>query len=89
MHLSLLSDSFLSDRLNDSGVHVDQDVPTLGRAHRDGLVRGLCFASVLALPVILALVPSVADEASAAISTVVRIAAPAGAMPPWHTARRS
>ena len=90
MHLSLLSDSFLSDRLDDSGMHLDHlDRPTLGRSHRDGVIRGLCFLAALAIPVILALGVSSADTDAATTSGTLTASPAATATPSWSRERHS
>ena len=62
MHLSLLSDGFLSDSLNDHGGPAHLDISGAGRLHRDGVVRGILFAISLAIPVLLILGFSPARE---------------------------
>ena len=48
MHLSLLSDTGFA--------HQHSDERALGRAHRDGVLRGLAFLAVIAVPFGLAVV---------------------------------
>ena len=48
MHLSLLSDGYLSDSVADAAwLPASRD---LGRRHRDGLLRGILFIAALLLP---------------------------------------
>ena len=49
MHLSLLSDAFLSDSLDDAEPS-RSDTGTAGQLHRDGVIRGIVFIVMLALP---------------------------------------
>ncbi len=51
MHLSLLSDSVFSDRID---AEPTMQPTSNGRAHRDGLVRGLLFMVAVAIPFCLA-----------------------------------
>ena len=89
MHLSLLSDSFLSDRLNDAGIRAEHEAPSAGRAHRDGVIRGICFIAVLALPVILTVGTPVADRTTLALSAGNSMATHAGSLLPASMGRRS
>lgn len=61
MHLSLLSDTTLSDFLDDSGCRFPATAGqrTAARQHLDGIVRGLIFAAVLVSPFALTFGPAV------------------------------
>jgi len=51
MHLSLLSDSFLSDSLDDGGWPEELIlVKPFGQRHQEGLLRGIVFVAALILP---------------------------------------
>ena len=52
MHLSLLSDSFMSDRLRDGGAPIGGT--SLGPTHKAGVMRGLIFMGAIAIPFALA-----------------------------------
>lgn len=56
MHLSALSDGYLSDAIHD-GPSLE-GAQSLGVAHREGLVRGIAFAMALACPLALAALPA-------------------------------
>ena len=73
MHLSFLSDSFLSDSLADADPLCAER--SLGRAHRDGLLRGLLFVAALALPfgLMAALAPSQAAKVAPSDTTHLRV----------------
>ena len=66
MHLSPLSDGFLSDRFDDAGTPDAPDLPGYGRAHRDGLLRGLALLCVLIALLCLAMVSSAIHSDAAA-----------------------
>ena len=64
MHLSLLSDAYLSDSLNDSGALVS--APQANPSHFAALCRGLVVVAALSLPVGLTLFAQAAPEGGAA-----------------------
>lgn len=71
MHLSLLSDSYLSDSLRDAGRLPPEG--SHGRAHRDGLLRGLLFVAALALPLALTIALTPADRPAAPAVTSLHV----------------
>lgn len=58
MHLSLLSDTTLSDLFDDSGCDAGLGGDAHSRQHLAGLLRGLAFASVLLAPFALTFGPA-------------------------------
>ncbi len=64
MHLSFLSDAFVSDSLDDAGPRFSSP-RTAGQVHRDGVVRGIIFLVVLALPFGVAFGASALEQAHA------------------------
>lgn len=69
MHLSFLSESFLSDTLNDHGL-APEEMPdpigsNQGRAHRDGLLRGLALLAIVAVLMSFAFISSAIHAAEA------------------------
>ena len=56
MHLSLLSDGYLSDSIADAWDATDEGEPSFARAHGAGLLRGALVALTLAIPLTLTVV---------------------------------
>ena len=70
MHLSLLSDSYLSDSMNDGGRSCYTAASrNLARSHQDGIKRGLFVMLMLALP--LGLTIAAGEMHKPVISTLV------------------
>ncbi len=66
MHLSILSDSFLSDSLADARPSaIQQRVHERGVAHREGVMRGLVFLGIAGLLVAVLTVSGVGQKAAA------------------------
>ena len=66
MHLFLLSDSFLSDSVDDASAHLcAPHKQTAGQAHRDGVVRGLVFFGLAAMLIALVAVSGLCQSAGA------------------------
>ena len=63
MHLSLLSDGYVSDSIADAPDMAAGETSTFGRAHRDGLVRGALVVLAITLPLALTVALSPAQSA--------------------------
>lgn len=64
MHLSLLSDGYFSDVVDDSGRCADRAV-TQAVAHRDGVLRGLAVIAIAGVLLGLTVLPGVSRSAEA------------------------
>ena len=76
MHLSLLSDGYLSDSIADARNAANEGRPSFAQANRDGLLRGAMVAFTLAIPLALTVVLTPAhgagpDPRAAAIHVLV------------------